>query len=102
MSASAEILKQICLDPQRKERNGFHEVIFCEGKSLQQMRTILEELGRSKKNIFGTRLSEDKAAVLSKEFEGFEYDPCSRTFQKNILPIKPLSGDIVILAAGSS
>lgn len=90
------------IDYQRKERNGFHEVIFSSHKSLSQLSAIVKELIERKKNIFATRLSEEKGAELVKQFQCVTYDPLSQTltyfYEKPALH----NGSLAILAAGTA
>lgn len=62
-------LGEIRLDTHRQARQGFSEVIFGEGKSVDQLRHILQNIDENEKNILITRLSQEKAAALSADFE---------------------------------
>ena len=66
------------VDHHRQLRQGFPEVIFAQGKSLEQIRGILQALTPRADHILVTRLDADKAAVLSSEFDQARYYPDSR------------------------
>lgn len=90
------------LDHQRKERNGFHEVILASHKTISQLTAIVREFIESQKNVFLTRLSEEDAAELTKQFHGFSYDPLSRTGGWLARAPEPRKGKIAIACAGTA
>ena len=89
-------------DTHRKLRQGFSEVIFGEGKSVEQLKGILENLSKVETNILITRLSVEKAQQLQ---DAFEIDYCS---EAKIAIVNPLSVDIcdkgfiLVVTAGTS
>lgn len=89
------------LDTHRKIRQGTSEVIFGEGKTVAQLRGILEKLG-SESNILVTRLSEEKAEALKEDFE-LDYHPPAR-----IAVVNPMEqeieqkGYVLVITAGTS
>lgn len=89
------------LDTHRKIRQGASEVIFGEGKTVAQLRGILEKLG-SESNILVTRLSEEKAEALKEDFE-LDYHPPAR-----IAVVNPKGqeieqkGYVLVITAGTS
>lgn len=95
-------IQQFFLDGEREERNGFAESIFCEGKNLQQIRTIVAERNRQGKNVFGTRCPPENGEELAKSFQGLSYHALSRTFQFVQKASAPQEGALGILAAGTA
>ncbi|HEY9074734.1 MAG TPA: nickel pincer cofactor biosynthesis protein LarB [Desulfobaccales bacterium] len=91
------------VDHHRQLRQGFPEVIFAEGKSLAQIRGILQALTSRAEQVLVTRLSEDKAAALAPEFDQAAYHPDSRvlTISRGVIPDRG-RGVIVVLSAGTS
>ncbi len=57
------------VDHHRQLRQGFPEVVFAEGKSLEQIRGILTALTSRADHILVTRLDADKASALLSEFD---------------------------------
>lgn len=102
MTEKAKPLEQICLDEGRSLRNNFEEVIFCEGKSVEQIVEILRRIQVRGGNIFGTRVAPLVAKELSEQFQGLEYNPLSRTIQKVQRGPELISGRLCILSAGTS
>ncbi|MDO4711067.1 MAG: nickel pincer cofactor biosynthesis protein LarB [Peptostreptococcaceae bacterium] len=90
------------LDTHRKIRQGTSEVIFGEGKTVDQIRGILQRLQGSEKNILVTRLSEEKANALAEDLE-LQYHP-----QARIAVVDPAEqeieqkGYILVITAGTS
>ncbi len=66
------------VDHHRQIAQGFPEVVFAEGKSLVQIRGILQSLTPRADHILVTRLDAEKAAALLPEFEQAQYHPDSR------------------------
>lgn len=95
-------LKQIFLDLEREERNGFSESLFCEGKTFEQISEAVLKLREADKNIFGTRVSLESGEKLTQQFQGLVFHSLSRTFQWIQKPPPLLKGSLGILSAGTS
>ncbi len=91
------------VDHHRQLRQGFPEVIFAEGKSLAQIRAILQALSPEAERILVTRLAPDRAEALLPEFQHSRYHPDSRvlTIIRGDLPDRG-RGLILVLSAGTS
>lgn len=61
------------LDQEREQRTGYPEVIFCEGKSKDQIQLILHRMLEHQDNALGTRLSEEKYESLREVFPELRY-----------------------------
>ncbi len=57
-----------CVDHHRHLRQGFPEVIFAEGKPLEQIRAILASLWSRSDRILITRLDPGHAGILARDF----------------------------------
>lgn len=66
------------LDVDRKKRQGFPEVVFCEGKDLHHAQEILSLLLKKYPNIIGTRASQELYDRLRPAFPALQYHPLSR------------------------
>jgi NCAIR mutase (PurE)-related protein len=66
------------LDLHRALRNAMPEVVFCQGKTIQQATAILEHLWQHHDRVMGTRVSPEMAEAILKEIPGAHYDPLSR------------------------
>ena len=91
------------LDYQRNMRKGFPEVVYCEGKTLDQNITIFTKLIEINEIVFGTRASRELYLKI-KEIEPLAtYNEMAKTI---VIEKKPLKKDenrkIAIVTAGTS
>ena len=93
------------IDLDRTERTGMQEVIYCAGKTAEQIAGIVGAMvERGLYNILLTRISEEKADFLKKSLDGHEvfYDADGRIgVVDRRLPESP-TGNITIVSAGTS
>ena len=91
------------IDHHRELRQGLPEVIFGEGKSTDQLLTIVGRMNDKQLNILVTRLSTEKAADLTGRFPDAAYDPDARTLTLQHQPVTATGrGKILIVCAGTS
>ncbi len=90
------------VDLHRKERCGFPEVIFCEGKTKEWVEGVVRQLADSGQHCLATRLNEEQAAYLGKAFPQAEVDRVGRTFWLPSGPLAKAQGRVVIITAGTS
>lgn len=89
------------IDIQRKERNGYPEIIYGEGKNLEQIIGIMTVLKKEQKPVLATRVSFEKGTALSEYFPDGEYFELARCFVLNKLEITSETY-IAIVTAGTS
>ncbi|MGL5439322.1 MAG: nickel pincer cofactor biosynthesis protein LarB [Filifactoraceae bacterium] len=91
------------VDISRGERTGFSEVIYGEGKTVDQLVGIIKSLLKNNINVLATRISVDKYSHLKDAFPQGEYFENCRLF-KIISKIEKAndSGYILIACAGTS
>ncbi len=93
------------LDHHRALRQGHPEVVFCEGKTPEQVLAICERLEAASGGFLGTRASRDTAARLQSRFPGLTWNELARTVH---LPAPGISkpsvttGTILVVSAGTS
>jgi NCAIR mutase (PurE)-related protein len=91
------------IDHHREFRQGMPEVIFGEGKTTEQLLTIVGRMTDKQRNILVTRISTDKAVALADHFPDTIYDPEARTLTLQHNPIEIIGrGKILIVCAGTS
>ena len=91
------------LDTHRSLRQGFPEVIYGEGKTATQIRTIVKALTKRKENALVTRIDKRKAALIKKSFPEAEFNEIARTLLVKSHAIKPSGrGTILVISAGTS
>jgi NCAIR mutase (PurE)-related protein len=73
-------IKDVNLDFDRQNRTGLAEAVFCEGKSLVQLETILNTVVDEDKSMLWTRLSHEQFHHLDQLKPGLlDYDEVSHT-----------------------
>ncbi|WP_026362391.1 nickel pincer cofactor biosynthesis protein LarB [Geopsychrobacter electrodiphilus] len=90
------------LDHHRSLRQGVPEVIFGEGKTSEQLRTILTAMVKAGGNILATRLDREKGAALQDSFPAGRFDIDSGTFCLVQQSIIEHGGKVLVVCAGTS
>jgi hypothetical protein len=93
------------IDHHRALRQGHPEVVFCDGKSADQVLAICERLEAAGGSFLGTRATESLAARLRERFPRTVWNPLARTVHlPPKTPTAPASktGTILIVTAGTS
>ena len=91
------------VDHHRSIRCGFPEVIYCEGKTPEQVAAIFDAcMKRDGGNVLGTRASPEVAEAVQARHPHARYDPVSRTVTIRQQSVAPSAGTIAIVAAGTS
>jgi NCAIR mutase (PurE)-related protein len=67
------------LDHHRTLRQGHPEVVFCAGKTVEQVVTICERLAAQGGGFLGTRATEDQGEALAGRFPELEWNHLGRT-----------------------
>jgi pyridinium-3,5-biscarboxylic acid mononucleotide synthase len=90
------------LDLHRKERCGFPEVIFAEGKTAEWVEQAVRRMHMAGQDCYATRLNTAQADHMAIHFPQAVSDRLARTFW---LPIssepRPLIGNVLIVTAGT-
>jgi pyridinium-3,5-biscarboxylic acid mononucleotide synthase len=90
------------VDLHRKDRCGFPEVIFCEGKTKEWVEGVVRKLEQANQHCLATRLNEEQATHLAQAFPQAEIDRVGRTFWLPCGPLPQPGGKVVIITAGTS
>jgi NCAIR mutase (PurE)-related protein len=99
-------LGDACVDLDRRRRCGFPEVVFGEGKTVDQLRRILAVLVADGGEALATRVSSEKAVALAEHFPKNRYNAVARTLR--VSPTAAAAkhperrGRVVIVTAGTS
>ncbi|MDO7788178.1 nickel pincer cofactor biosynthesis protein LarB [Desulforamulus aquiferis] len=90
------------LDHHRSLRKAFGEVVYCEGKTVDQVQKIMEALAdRSESNILGTRASYEMYQAVQKVVPDAEYHSVARLITVTRGEQKRL-GNVLVACAGTS
>jgi pyridinium-3,5-biscarboxylic acid mononucleotide synthase len=102
-------LGDVTLDLDRQRRCGFPEVVFGQSKPTETLSRIFKTLLNAGQPVLATRVNEDKAEILVREFKGARYNAVARTFRIDSGPhapreesVTPTLGLVAIVAAGTS
>src|SRR6056297_3662157 len=68
------------IDNHREMRVGYPEVIYCEGKTYEQIKEIIKYMNSKNENILATRVNEEIGKKLLVEFSTGDYNALGRTF----------------------
>ncbi len=90
------------IDHHRHLRCGFPEVIFCPGKTPQQICAIFERLLADGGNILATRAEPDVYKTVFARFPRAVYNESARTITLTQTPPTEPIGRVVIVSAGTS
>ena len=91
------------VDLHRRDRCGFPEVIFCEGKSCEWVEGVVRQLTAAGQDCLATRISGELADHLARQFPRAQQDRLARTFWLPVDPSpKPAIGRVVVITAGTS
>ena len=93
------------VDHHRALRQGHAEVVFCAGKTVEQVVAICERLAAASGTFLGTRASAEQAAALSRVFPALHYNELARTV--HLPPAEPPAaspdaGTVLVICAGTS
>jgi hypothetical protein len=90
------------LDVDRSRRTGFPEVIYCSGKTEQQLADIFALMREKKLDLLGTRLDGEMWEKLAPVVPEAEYNPLARTVTLTFGRREIAAAGIAVIAAGTS
>ena len=91
------------VDHHRKKRQGFPEIIYGEGKTVEQLISILEAIQAKNNNVIITRINKEKANEVLERHPEFSYHDVARIlYWKTEEKKKNTNGYIAVICAGTS
>ena len=91
------------IDHHREVRTGYPEVIYCEGKSDDQILGIVDKMTQKNSNILGTRCRKETYEKIKQIYPNAEYDQLSKILKIQNHPIENIGkGKIVVVTGGTS
>ena len=90
------------VDLHRRERCGFPEVIFCQGKTSEWVAGVVFQLIEAGQDCLATRVSDEQATALAQLFPQGQQDRVARTFWLPAQPRESTNGRVVVITAGTS
>lgn len=94
----------VTLDLDRRRRCGFPEVVYGEGKTVDAVVAVFEELARQREEAFATRVGQQQADQLLEQLPRARYNPVARTLRQSPPTDKPAPrrGVAAVISAGAS
>lgn len=89
------------LDTGRKERTGFGEVVFCQGKRNEFLKDIFSRLFEANGEVLGTRATQEQFELVKEILPQATYDSVSRIIKVQGEK-KNLIGNIAVCTAGTA
>lgn len=91
------------LDMHRSIRNGFPEVVFCQGKTCEQSVEIVKRLAEKNSKVLATRVTKDVAERITSEIPDGTYHELARMVVINRSPIVENNDNyIMVVCAGTA
>jgi len=90
------------IDNHRELRVGHPEVIYCEGKTIDQVKSIIKLMIEKKTNILATRASKEMYEAVKDLHPELKYNELGRVITVKLKPILETETSIAIVAAGTS
>jgi NCAIR mutase (PurE)-related protein len=90
------------IDHHREFRTGYPEIIYCAGKSVEQVREIFRVMSEKQNNVIGTRANQEMYEAVRSISTDIIYYPVARiiSLQKKKTPVS--ESRIAIITAGTS
>ncbi len=90
------------IDHHRELRNGYPEVIYCEGKQLEHIQYIIEEMLKTNNNILATRANPEVYEAVKEVCETAVYHKLARIITIEKKKIEPSETYIAVVTGGTS
>ncbi|GJM26789.1 MAG: 1-(5-phosphoribosyl)-5-amino-4-imidazole-carboxyl ate carboxylase [Phycisphaerae bacterium] len=90
------------IDHHRDLRCGVGEVIFCQGKTPQQVQSIFAVCAQRGGNVLATRAEKDVAQLVLREYPDAKYDELGRTIALRQVEPNWSESEVTIVTAGTS
>ena len=90
------------IDTHRELRRGFPEVIFCEGKTTEQVEQIAYHMSRQSRLVLGMRASQELYEAVAKSVDNVSYNADARAIIIGEIGPPKYKGKISIVSAGTA
>lgn len=90
------------IDHHRSLRKGFPEVVFCQGKTVEQIVEIIERLSLSTSTILATKASPEVYTAIKKVTPKARYHPSAKLIVMGNKGTKTGAGTILVVTAGTA
>jgi NCAIR mutase (PurE)-related proteins len=90
------------IDHHREMRTGYPEIIYCAGKSVEQVREIFRVMSEKESNVIGTRANDEMYEAVRSILTDAVYYPVARIISLQKKKPKEPESRIAIITAGTS
>ncbi len=90
------------VDHHRAIRCGFPEVVFCPGKTPEQLAAIFDKLRAAGGNVLATRIEATQVRAVRQVCKEVEHHEVARCITLRQMPAEPSTGTIALVTAGTS
>ena len=90
------------IDHHREMRTGYPEIIYCAGKSVEQVREIFRVMSGKESNVIGTRANDEMYEAVRSILNDAVYYPVARIISLQKKKPKVPESRIAIITAGTS
>lgn len=90
------------LDTHRALRKGFPEVVYCQGKRVEQIASILRHLTSTDSPVLATRASPEVYAAVQAEIPSLRYHEIARIMVYEPVPLPKRPGTVLVVSAGTA
>ncbi len=90
------------IDNHREVRTGYPEIIYCAGKTVEQVKEIVRVMSERENNIIGTRANEEMFNAVKSISAGAIYYPMARIISVQKKKPEPPETGIAVITAGTS
>jgi len=102
MTALCKNLHFARVDLDRKSRKGFPEVIYCQNKTIQQIKKIAKAIVKAGGPLLLTRLEQKSFQSLKRSFPKIKYSPLAKIAFLSTEDLPSKKGEVLVITAGTS
>lgn len=90
------------IDLDRPRRCGVPEVVFCPGKTAEQIVAILRRMADAGHNVLASRISADQVRIVREALPATVHHEAARCLTLDVAPLPEAKGQVAVITAGTS
>ncbi len=90
------------VDHHRALRKGFPEVVFCQGKTADQVARLFQKICGGNRSVLGTRAAQDAFEAVQRIYPGAVYNEIARTIVVSHGGQPAKKGNVLVMSAGTA
>ena len=92
----------IAIDHHRTLRRGFPEVVLCQGKTVDQVVTLLRKIAEGHRVFLATRVDLEMAQAIREQIPSLRYNPVARILHGPLTKRTSRGPLVLVVSAGTS